>query len=204
MLTVPYRWATIDSLMRPADTAMLHADYPIRGFRPQRGGPPSEKDYSFSIYPLARDGVPLPGTEQLSTIWQALISDLLQPAYREAMQSVIGEPLEHDSLTIAAYRFDVGDYVAPHIDKPSKIATHIIYFNQMWSDEWGGFLEVLDSNRNVLHQLPPVSAVSALLIRSASAWHAVSKVSPAASPRMTVQVEFWRDCESRERAHLRQ
>ncbi|HEV7240059.1 MAG TPA: 2OG-Fe(II) oxygenase [Thermoanaerobaculia bacterium] len=175
--TDPYRWAVIDSLFSPNDAAALAATFPRDHFKRLKdyGG---EKDFEYEARALISMEQSIFRAEELSDAWRALANDFLSPAYRAAMSSLTGFDLSTAPLEVNVFHYPAGGSLGAHPDLSDKIVTHVLYFNEAWNVEDGGCLRILRSSdeRDAVRTISPVVGNSAVLVRSADSWHAVSAV----------------------------
>ena len=116
-----------------------------------------------------------------SESWRELAYDLLSPAYRQAMSRLTGRDLAEAPLEVNVIHYGPRCWLGPHVDLKEKIVSHILYFNQSWNREDGGYLEVLGSKdpSAVIAETMPLVGHSAVLVRSDNSWHPVARVADA-------------------------
>jgi Rps23 Pro-64 3,4-dihydroxylase Tpa1-like proline 4-hydroxylase len=134
-----------------------------------------------------------------SPAWRQLVEALRDQRYRAALGELTGVALADTKLTIDLWEYRAGDWLAPHVDKPEKVVTQLFYFSKDWRPDVGGHLLVLDSAdapERPRRRLRPVTGASAVLVRSASSWHAVESTRGSGTSRCSVAVTFWRQDES--------
>lgn len=132
----------------------------------------------------------------LSSIWSQLIQELWSPAYREALEKMSGLDLSNCAMVIGFRRYNSGHCHRPHTDEPSKVLTHLLFFNQQWSVDWGGCLRILfNSQRESIYKdILPLSGSSVAIARSENSWHMVTPVtSPASVFRLALRVAFFKN-----------
>ena len=191
----PFAWAAIDDILTTDTARLLTAFFPHDHCMTvsASGG---EKDYSYEARELVPFGKAATShAAALHPAWQALVSDLLAPAYRQAMSALTGVDLRHAPLEVNATHYPVGGLLGPHRDLPDKLVTHVLYFNAGWRPEHGGCLRILGSAdpHDVVAELPPVVGGSVVLVRTDRSWHEVTPVAPGApSTRRAVTVTFHR------------
>lgn len=130
----------------------------------------------------------------LDEAWLAVADDLLSIEYREC----ISEMADHDvrSLEFQAHfwRFGQGSFFTPHVDKPHKIVTHLMYLNDGWSAGMGGILQILDAEgaERAKAEVPPHMNTGVILKRTDDAWHSVTRIPLGVCwTRRVLQVWFW-------------
>jgi SM-20-related protein len=131
--------------------------------------------------------------EGLSPAWRELAYDLVSPAYVAAMSKIAGLDLSSALIEINVIHYSPGAWLGPHVDLKEKLATHVLYFNQAWERENGGCLSILRSANpaDKIAEIDPIVGNSALVVRSNSSWHMVSKVVPNCSTsRRSMNVIF--------------
>jgi hypothetical protein len=83
----------------------------------------------------------------------------------------------------------------PHTDQPSKILTHLLFLNEQWLSNWGGCLQILNSQEpdSIYQEILPLSNYSVVFIRADNSWHMVNPVTKEAPKyRLAAQVAFLR------------
>lgn len=132
--------------------------------------------------------------EGLSDEWLAVAEDLLSAEYRERLSDVTGHDVRRLRMQAHFWRFNEGAEFQPHVDKPHKIVTHLLYLTDDWSKDMGGCFQVLGSNdpADVHTEIPPVPNNSIVLRRTDNAWHAVSGIPRGIDrSRKLLQIWFW-------------
>lgn len=74
----------------------------------------------------------------LSRAWRRFIDNLEGAKYREFLSDLF--QVEKFTLRFAWHMGFTGAEICPHVDTPSKLGTHIFYFNPegQWDPAWGG------------------------------------------------------------------
>ncbi len=187
------RWALLSNLISPQYHHDLYCAYPTDGFvRCIRDRGP-KKHYSFHLQNLILENKYSPTMYSVHKIWVELVQQLMSDAYNNALSRCLDISLQSTYINISFYRFDKGDWVAPHIDNEDKIVTQIFYFNPIWSNIWGGCFKLLASHRMEDEQfsVPPLVNFSVAIARSLEAWHCVNPVAEIAkTSRLSLQLEF--------------
>jgi SM-20-related protein len=196
----PYQWAAIDKLFSPDDAALLAASFPHDHFK-RLASYDGEKDFEYEIRCLIRMGEHSPSrARQLSSAWLALAGDFLSSGYRTAMTSMTGLDLRNAPLEVNLFHYPPGGSHGAHPDHRNKIVTHILYFNEAWNDDDGGYLKILRSSNpeDVAARVWPIVGNSAVLVRSRDSWHAVARVADGSRrSRLSLTATFYRPgCES--------
>ncbi|GAA6619167.1 2OG-Fe(II) oxygenase [Scytonema sp. NUACC26] len=208
---VPFQWILFENLIPEAQRWNLANNYPQDSFYQV-----DHSEASLYLRPnivrqeeiaklnnrsdywrkLIKDGHLTHEIEKLDQVWQRLIEEIWNPAYRIAMEKQTGLNLKNHTLTISFRRYNSGNTFAPHTDHPSKSLTHLLFFNSQWSMNWGGYFRILKGNQPdfVFQEIPPLINYSVAIIRSDNSWHMVTPVSAdATQPRLTLQIAFWKD-----------
>lgn len=176
----PYQWATVSDLFSPHDAAALAVSFPRDHYK-LVSGYGGEKDYEYEARALIGMGATTVAyREYLSEAWQRLADDFLSPDYRAAVGQLTGIELSTAPLEVNVFHYGPGASLGAHTDLPDKVVTHVLYFNESWDVENGGCLTVLRSKdrASAVAVIPPIVGNSAVLVRSAQSWHAVSPVVP--------------------------
>jgi hypothetical protein len=190
----PYEWAFIPRAFSLDHAARLLATFPREGFW-RLTGQDGEKSWTYAARPLVTlhaGGPALAGA--LHPEWRHVAAQLQNESYRRALSTAIGRDLSSALVEASVWRWDAGTNLGPHRDMPSKIVTHVCYFNVGWRPEWGGCLRILRSAEpdDVVEELPPRLGSASLLVRSESSWHSVTPVQPdPAAPRLSLIVTWF-------------
>jgi len=195
ILSDPYRWALVDQLFSTADARALVETFPRDHFKTVKGYD-GEKGYEYEARSLVHMGADKPTqAHSLSDAWRRLAEDLLSPAYRDALSQFTGVDLSTLPLEANAFHYGRSAWLGPHVDLEDKIVTHVLYFNESWSESDGGCLTILGSGdmAQVVKTIPPVIGNSSVLVRSTNSWHAVTRVVDTCRiSRRSVAITFYR------------
>ncbi|WP_432421292.1 2OG-Fe(II) oxygenase [Mesorhizobium huakuii] len=89
--------------------------------------------------------------------------------------------------------YSEGCWIGPHLDRPDKRLTQIVYLQHPQDRLVGGDLLILGSDKmdDVVRSVPPRPNMSVVLLPSSQSWHAVSMLESASNaPRRCVLVHF--------------
>lgn len=191
----PYRWAFIDEVFSRDDGAALVSTFPRDHYKTVTGYD-GEKGYQYEARSLLHMGAEVPSNgEFLSPAWRQLAADLLSPEYRVVMSQLVGFSLKDLQLEANLFHYGQSAWLGPHVDLEDKIATHVLYFNDVWDVGDGGCLMIL-SGADMAQQvrvIPPLIGNSVVLVRSIDSWHAVSRVRDRCrTSRRSLSVTFYR------------
>ena len=145
LATDPYRWALVDQLFSAADAKVLVETFPRDHFKTVRGYD-GEKGYEYearSLVYLGATNLTLP--QSLSLAWRSLTEDLLSSAYRDAMSQLTGVDVSTLPMEANAFHYGRSAWLGPHVDLEDKLVTHVLYFNESWSENDGGCLTILSA-----------------------------------------------------------
>ncbi|BBP76367.1 hypothetical protein PHLH7_24710 [Pseudomonas sp. Ost2] len=191
----PYRWAEIGGLYSAEDAAALAETYPHDHFKVVQGYG-GEKNYEYEARQLiAMTDGEVVNPQALSPQWRQLARDLRSAAYRQALGTLTGVDLSQAPMEVNLFHYGPGANLGPHPDLSDKVVTHILYFNETWDPRYGGCLQILNSRDpdSVAREISPLVGNSAVLVRSDTSWHAVSRVIDHCSvSRRSVTVTFYR------------
>jgi len=169
----PFTWAVVRGFLDDDVAHRLAAEFPDDGFRV--AGTSSKL---FSVRSLVVAGTVHSSTATLSTTWRRFASWVASDEYRRAFGELVGLDLAGLRIDASLCRYPPGCSLAPHTDRPVRIATHVLYLNPVWRAEWGGAFRVLRSDDvdDVIEEVVPVVGTSVAMVRSDCSWHAVSGV----------------------------
>ena len=151
-----------------------------------RGG---DKQYNFSVYEVSNKKLLNHGAAI-----NELVEDLHSDKYKKVIGDKLGINLNSSNPKVGFYVYDrCGDWVSPHKDKSVKLATHVLYFNESWEQEWGGQFLALNSSEitDCFLELCPLIGTSVFFTPSDSSWHAVRPILRDGVRRLSIQVEFF-------------
>lgn len=156
--------------------------------------------YSLRDLTLIDGGLIEPGVAELPTIWAELCEELLVGDLGAELAEIAASTSEYvrgrmasTSIKVRLCSYGPGDVMLPHTDQESRVATFILYLNEVWQEGWGGELSVLSgpSGDRVHAVCAPEYGKIAFFIRSECSWHMVRPVSPTAGQRrLTILMQF--------------
>lgn len=115
----------------------------------------------------------------LSDVWEAFLTDLRSVEYCRIVSELLKQPVA-EAVELRAVLHTPGDWLSPHTDRADKLFSHIFYFNREWHQDWGGCLEILESEDpcSVVRRIVPRLGASVLMARASNSWHQVGRVPP--------------------------
>jgi hypothetical protein len=203
----PFPWLSIERLLTADGFDRLVAEFPPlslfrwdEGLRGQHYVRP--QDRWFLAYEPDRPSAPGSArAEDLPVTWRAFIEELERDrGYRKVLACSTG-----DRPARPTFNWHVGvtgSEVCPHVDKDSKIATHIFYMNTAddWDASWGGSMQVLDGRPAdveypdfddfaTMTTVDTLGNASFLFRNTPDAWHGVQPLTcPAGAQRRLFNV----------------
>ena len=163
--------------------------------------PGHEKQYAMNLLYLQQDSAKSPAAAALTPEWTGLLDTLRGADFLGWLERGTGLRLRGLSTDIGVYTHDDGDFISVHKDKPNKAITAILYLNPVWPANGGGYYEVRrspDPAAEPARRLPPTGGQLLAFPPTDRSWHSVSRVDTGGRvTRLTVQLEFWLDGESR-------
>ncbi|MBR8838333.1 MAG: 2OG-Fe(II) oxygenase [Stigonema ocellatum SAG 48.90 = DSM 106950] len=212
MQKVPYNWALIENLLSTEASLELTASFPHEEFRLSEGegygylwGKMLATSEDISLMLKSNDnrwrermaqGRLTSDLGHLSNVWRQLIEGLWTDSYRAALSEMCGLELNDCVMDIGLRRYNLGQWHLPHTDEPNKVLTHLLFFNQQWSVDWGGCLRILNDSQpeSIFQDILPLSHSSVAIVRSDNSWHMVTPLtSPASECRLALRVAFFRN-----------
>ncbi|MBW4616062.1 MAG: 2OG-Fe(II) oxygenase [Desmonostoc vinosum HA7617-LM4] len=212
MQRVPYNWALIENLLSIEASLELAASFPHEEFRLSEG---EGYGYSWGKMLASSEDIPLMLKSSdrrwrermaqgrltcdlgyLSNVWRQLIEGLWTDSYRAAMAKMSGLELKDCLMDIGFRRYKLGQLHHPHTDEPNKVLTHLLFFNQQWSMDWGGCLRILKDSQpeSVFQDILPLNDSSVAIVRSDNSWHTVTPLTcPISECRLALRVAFFRN-----------
>ena len=191
--TEPFSWAKLDRLFAPADAAELARTFPRDHFKTVSSYD-GEKQYHYEARSLVSMGADSPSyPEELSDAWRRLAAELVSPPYRSAISRLVGMDLMSAPVEVNVFHYGRGATLGPHLDLSDKLVTQTMYFNDEWDPADGGCLLILRSKNmaDVFTEVVPIVGSAAIIVRSASSWHAVSPVIQGSASRRSLTATFY-------------
>lgn len=219
MQKAPYNWALIKNLLSTEANLELAVSFPYEEFRLSEG---EGYGYSWGKMLATSEDISLMlkssdnrwrqrmaqgrltyDLGHLSNVWQQLIEGLWTDSYRAAIAEMSGLELNNCVMDIGFRRYKLGQLHHPHTDEPNKVLTHLLFFNQQWSEDWGGCLRILKDSQpeSAFQDILPLSDSSVVIVRSNNSWHMVTPLTcPVSECRLALRVAFFQN--SRLTSHL--
>ncbi len=186
----PYPFAVIQELLLRSVVERLTAELPRdRNFISMRNEG-SDKTYRVTnniLLPL-ETGRPVPG---LPGDWKALARTLSSPRYKRLLSDLLATDLTGGGQEITLKHYYRGDFISPHTDKPQVTATHLLFLNETWRDEWGGQFAIMNDAETIAYRFDPLRSHSLAFRRSERSWHRVIPIKTDDPQRIAIQVVFW-------------
>src|ERR1700722_436215 len=166
----PWPWAYHPRLLSEPDSGALCESFPSGLLRRASSADQGGKTYRLRTAVLGAV-MPLPDP------WRALYACLTSRSYRQRLEAVTQRPLGDCALEVSIWEYGPQDWLGPHVDKPDKVVTQIIYLSAGWQAGWGGRLLILPGpGEPPSAALAPMPGASSVVIRSDTSWHAVEPV----------------------------
>lgn len=110
----------------------------------------------------------------------SLAAKIVAPEFVALLKNLIGDPAVR-GLTASITRYDPGQFLLPHDDTDStddRRAAYVLNLSEDWWPDWGGLLQFIDDNRNVVETFSP--HLGSIAVFKVPQLHAVSYVTPFA------------------------
>jgi hypothetical protein len=198
----PYPYAHYQNAFHEVDK--LTDAFPTTGFEPhaqrrlleaigKKGSPDWYRNNVFTRALLELGETRAHEPDGLAEVWLELADELTSAEYRERLSELTGLDVRPMRMQAHFWRFEDGASFKPHVDKPHKVVTHLMYLTENWTPEMGGCFRVLrsDDHGDVHAEIPPRPNNAIVLRRTDHAWHSVSSVPLGQRPRKLLQVWFW-------------
>jgi hypothetical protein len=198
----PWPWATYCGVFGPD---VVEAPFPGDHFsyHSQRrildaigkGGSDAWYQHNVRTRPLLELGSSEPyEPEGLDPAWHAVAQDLVSRDFRECVSDVALHDVRRLEMQAHFWEFCEGSFFQPHVDKPHKIVTILMYLTRDWQEAEGGRLQILGSSdpADVRHSVAPAANNGVVLKRTPDSWHSVSPIPfGTGRPRLLLQAWFW-------------
>lgn len=192
--TVPFSWGIIDNIFCSSEKAeKFHSIFPQKGFDHVEKSDSFKKYSMYNLEVVINNKIISEKINLINSEWKKLIYDILSGEYKKMMEEYSGISLDNTSIDIIFWKYDNGCWLDSHLDKESKILTHILYFNKSWNKNHGGNLLILNSDNieDVYETVPPILNTSGVICRGDNSWHAVEKVTESnLIERQSLQIIF--------------
>jgi len=177
----PYTYLVVNDFLRREAVQTLRQDFP----------------------PITKPGFLTVDDVMLSGSFKQLIEELEGPELAELLSIKFGRDLKpHPRLTTVRKFSQVKDGRI-HTDGESKLATFLVYMNDVWTDDGAGRLRVLRSSTDfddMAAEISPVMGSAFGFLRSDNSWHGHK---PFLGERRVVQVTWLRDADALQRKKSR-
>jgi SM-20-related protein len=189
----PFRYAHFALPLLPDAAETLEADFPHASLRESRSEAAHYLLADRTIIDrgeIVEDDTPLPDS------WAGLACQLVDGAYKRAVERLLDVRLDDTALKARICRYDAGCWMLPHTDRVDRVVTQIIYLNREWDPHWGGGLRILRSlsEDDLVAEIVPAFNTSVAFVRSDTSYHSVAAVSTAARhARMSLLLQYVRD-----------
>ena len=172
--TTPFTWYHVRRAFPPGVAGELDATFPTGGFtRVCR----TEGDKSYTMW-YRRLHPDAPSDGECPPAWDRFVEYVTGEAYRAELSRLTGLSLRDAPVEVNLWRYHSDCWLDPHVDKPDKLVTHILYFNAHWPADAGGNLVLLESRSpdTAVRRVAPLLDTGIVLVRSDDSWHAVERV----------------------------
>lgn len=144
------------------------------------------KTYRFRCRELSQ------ATGELPMFWRSMAEKFGEGAYCAAMSELTRLDLRGSRVALNLWEYRSDDWLSPHIDKPDKLVTQLIYLTRGWRPGDGGRLLIMESDdpASTVDLGEPRAGSTSVLVRSRSSWHAVERVASGGGPRRSLSITF--------------
>ncbi|WGD37590.1 2OG-Fe(II) oxygenase [Lysinibacter sp. HNR] len=145
-----------------------------------------DKTYSFRTTRLQRnETADAPATS-------ALLDAVDSPHYRSALSTAFDADVKSLVVRVDAWSYGEGDWLSPHVDKPEKKLTQILYLSPDWVPEHGGHLALLRSAdaATTVKRIEPTYRSSVLFAPTENSWHAVEPPGTGQFRRKSITITY--------------
>ncbi len=203
----PWPHALLHACFRPDRVAELEGDFPTVGFHwfiqyqlaRAQGDRESEERHRImhrTLVDMGATGVDRRFGE-VAEVWVDLARDLDSKELRERLSELTGRDIRDSPMRADFWRYMPGAAFQPHIDKPHKAVTVLLYLSGRWPESGGGELVLLESpEAEPVVELAPVTGAGAVFPYVPTGWHGVRRLSPEyAQERRGIQAWYWSGAE---------
>ncbi|MBV9575755.1 MAG: 2OG-Fe(II) oxygenase [Gammaproteobacteria bacterium] len=192
LIKSPFRYAVIANCLHQNAANKLFSDLPKENNYRSLRETGSDKTYNVVNNLLLKLGdANAHERNHLTPCWLDLTNQLQTGEYISSLSQLLEEDLSSCHLEITLKRYGYDDYISTHTDKEQVRATHMIFLNPTWDEQWGGQLCFKYDEHIIFKKFLPISAHSVAFVRATNSWHAVEKIVKPDIERIAVQVAFW-------------
>ena len=136
-------------------------------------------------------------TQELSCPWQTLLNELTNMPYLQIISEWLEQDITNSYIQILLKKYSDGGFISMHTDDADVYATHLFFLNPYFDPATGGNLIFHRVDGSILASIPSVSNISVLFERTDNSWHSVEPCNSSSTPKITLQVAFWKKLKKR-------
>lgn len=191
LVTMPFTYAIIPQFYSSNLGDDLLEQLPSENYYRSTRASGSDKQYNLvNNVLLALGESEVNPKSNLTPLWHDFVLTLRSEDYIGSMSELLKVNLAECYQEITLKRYVRGDYISPHTDTDKVRATHLLFLNTFWDENWGGQLQFLTDDGDILHSFLPTREFSAAFVRSTKSWHTVEMVQTD-TERLALQIVFW-------------
>lgn len=192
----PFKFFILNGILPLPITESLYRSIVFQKFDLTKRVDGSDKTYQL-YNALLVDHVSEELAPDLPLVWQKILQDFLAPAYRHAVGEMIGENVSDCYIQIMMKLYQAGSYISMHTDDPEVALTHLLFLNPQYDFSNKGNLNLHDCSGKVKVRIPPNFQTSIVFPRTDHSLHSVDACLRDDSPKITLQVVFWKTKKAR-------
>ena len=149
------------------------------------------KDKGNKTYSMSTCQV-LPSLGPASKIFLTTVNSL---EYRMMLQQIFDRDILTKPVRVDAWQYGSGDWLSPHVDKPEKIITQVLYLSSDWVPEDSGHFALMSSNNldSIVKRIEPLYLRSVVFSPNDLSWHCVEKLSTTCQGRKSFTITYLQD-----------
>lgn len=188
----PFTYSIVENLLSKETVENLLSALPTKNYYRSVRTMGSDKQYDVVNNILLNLETNACDTSALPEQWLKLMNILQDKSYIQAISQLLQVDLQKAYQEITFKNYSNSHYLSPHTDKDYVIATHLIFLNLEWEQNWGGELQLHDPQQVVVKSHLPLWDRSFAFVRSNESWHSVNPVNHPSAVRRVIQVAFWK------------
>ncbi len=188
-----FKYGIIQNIICPSFRSTLINTFPSGNFE-EVHKELSNKQYKMYHRALVDENTAhMPCLSNLNPVWQKLYQDIRSDRYCQLLQDLLNINIANAQISASFWKYNATCFLSPHTDKPEKIVTHLIYFNETWNAGWGGCLHLHENTEEkaIFRTIVPCIDTSVILVTSPDSWHSVAQVTQGNHQRKSLQIVFW-------------
>lgn len=182
-------WMRDEEAAHARESDLLHAAVEERILLKQQIIEQARRGFQFSYFSCQMSPQALAQLSPGHTL-REIASRMVSHEFLDAVKAVVGDP-DVRGMNANLTRYDAGQFLRRHDDSGTqepRVAAYVLNLSVDWEPDWGGLLQFVDGNRNVIKTFTP--HYNSLVVFKVPQSHIVSYVAPFAT-RSRLAITGW-------------